>query len=281
MSSSDVVVIRSGAAGNAQVERDIEHDESILIWFIGKEKKQLRLSHVTRIVSGQQIIYKDKDEAEVWFSGLKALISRGHQRNWSSHSRNDEIPSEANSPRAYRQRSSPLHSPFGSGNSSQKDIIDQLSLNSPYGSPPKNGQEKTFPDTMLYKLPPKSFYPPIPVNGSVHSVSSGGSDSMHGHMRGMLNLKEFLHCWTLVMFCVPIVLVGLRFDPLCKVVNNHHRNLALLGAIGRGPMISIPYWMKDHTEATIDDVVLRRLKQDISLLEGLQGEKKIALSEKE
>ncbi|PWA59608.1 Brevis radix-like domain-containing protein [Artemisia annua] len=38
---------------------------------------------------------------------------------------------------------------------------------------------------MLYKLPPKSFYPPIPANGSVHSVSSGGSDSMHGHMRGM------------------------------------------------------------------------------------------------
>nr|XP_043628397.1 PH, RCC1 and FYVE domains-containing protein 1-like [Erigeron canadensis] len=190
----------------------LANDESILIWFSGKEEKQLRLSHVTRIVSGQRtpifqryprpekeyqsfsliyndrsldVICKDKDEAEVWFSGLKALISRGHQRNWRTESRNDEIPSEANSPRTYTQRSSPLHSPFGSGNSSQKDAIDQLNLHSPYGSPPKNGPDKSYPDEILYKLPPKGFFPPIPANGSVHSVSSGGSDSMHGHLRGM------------------------------------------------------------------------------------------------
>lgn len=65
-------------------------------------------------------ICKDKDEAEVWFSGLKALISRGHQRKWRSEARSDGIPSEANSPRTYTQRSSPLNSPFGSGNSSHK-----------------------------------------------------------------------------------------------------------------------------------------------------------------
>ncbi|KVH85176.1 Pleckstrin homology domain, Mcp5-type, partial [Cynara cardunculus var. scolymus] len=125
----------------------LANDESILIWFSGKEEKHLKLSDVTRIVSGQQtpifqryprpekeyqsfsliyndrsldLICKDKDEAEVWFSGLKALISRGRQRNWRTESRSDEIPSEANSPRTYTQRSSPLHSPFGSGNSSQK-----------------------------------------------------------------------------------------------------------------------------------------------------------------
>nr|GEW41988.1 putative retrotransposon Ty1-copia subclass protein [Tanacetum cinerariifolium] len=34
-------------------------DESILIWFTGKEKKQLRLSHVTRIVSGQRTVHTD------------------------------------------------------------------------------------------------------------------------------------------------------------------------------------------------------------------------------
>ncbi|KAF5816384.1 putative regulator of chromosome condensation 1/beta-lactamase-inhibitor protein II [Helianthus annuus] len=189
----------------------LANDESILIWFSGKEEKQLRLSHVTRIVSGQRtpifqryprpekeyqsfsliyndrsldLICKDKDEAEVWFSGLKALISRGHQRNWRTEPRSDEIPSEA-SPRTYTQRSSPLHSPFGSGSSSQKDTIDQLSLHSPFGSPPKNGLDKTFSDEIIYKLPPKGFFAPISTNGSTYSVSSGGSDSMHNHLRGM------------------------------------------------------------------------------------------------
>ncbi|GKD59417.1 hypothetical protein Tco_1296926, partial [Tanacetum coccineum] len=102
-----------------------------------------------------------------------SLIYSDRSLDVSSHSRNDEIPSEANSPRIYTQRSSPLHSLFGSGNSSQKDIIDQLSLHSPYGSPPKNGQKKTFPDAMLYKLPLKSFYPPIHVNGSVNGHDDG------------------------------------------------------------------------------------------------------------
>ncbi|GKD07681.1 regulator of chromosome condensation family with FYVE zinc finger domain-containing protein, partial [Tanacetum coccineum] len=57
-------------------------------------------------------ICKDKDEAEVWFSGLKALISQCHQRKWRIESRSDGIPSEANSPRTYMRRSSLLHSPF-------------------------------------------------------------------------------------------------------------------------------------------------------------------------
>ncbi|CAL5387293.1 unnamed protein product [Camellia sinensis] len=45
------------------------------------------------------LICIDKDEAEQWFIGLKALISRGHQRKWRTESRSDGIPSEANSPR--------------------------------------------------------------------------------------------------------------------------------------------------------------------------------------
>ena len=65
-------------------------------------------------------ICKDKDEAEVWFCGLKALISRGHHRKWRTESRSDGIPSEANSPRTYTRRSSPLNSPFGSADSLQK-----------------------------------------------------------------------------------------------------------------------------------------------------------------
>ena len=63
-------------------------------------------------------ICKDKDEAEVWFTGLKALISRGHQKG-RAESRSG-VSSEANSPRTHTQRSSPLSSPFGSGDSLQK-----------------------------------------------------------------------------------------------------------------------------------------------------------------
>ncbi|KAF7833335.1 PH, RCC1 and FYVE domains-containing protein 1-like isoform X1 [Senna tora] len=188
----------------------LSNDESVLIWFSGKEEKHLKLSHVSRIISGQRtpifqryprpekeyqsfsliyndrsldLICKDKDEAEVWFSGLKALISRSHHRKWRTESRSDGIPSEANSPRTYTRRSSPLNSPFGSNESLQKDSGDHLRLHSPYESPPKNGLDKALSDVILYAVPPKGFFPPDSASASVHSVSSGGSDSVHGHMK--------------------------------------------------------------------------------------------------
>ncbi|XP_043706595.1 PH, RCC1 and FYVE domains-containing protein 1-like isoform X2 [Telopea speciosissima] len=82
----------------------LANDESLLIWYSGKEERQLKLNHVSRIIPGQRtaifqrypqpdkeyqsfsliysdrsldLICKDKDEAEVWFVGLKALITRG------------------------------------------------------------------------------------------------------------------------------------------------------------------------------------------------------------
>lgn len=81
------------------------------------------------ICSSEQIC-KDKDEAEVWFSGLKALISRSHHRKWRTESRSDGIPSEANSPRTYTRRSSPLNSPFGSNESMQKVWLSYFILSS-------------------------------------------------------------------------------------------------------------------------------------------------------
>ncbi|KAK4708945.1 hypothetical protein R3W88_029870 [Solanum pinnatisectum] len=190
----------------------LSNDESALIWFSGKEEKHLKLSHVSRIISGQRtpifqryprpekeyqsfsliyndrsldLICKDKDEAEVWFSGLKALISRGHQRKWRTESRSDGISSGATSPRTYTRRSSPLHSPFSSGDSLQKDGGDQLRLHSPYESPPKKGLDKAFADVIMYAVPPKGFFPSDSASASVHSLSSGGSDSMHGQMKGI------------------------------------------------------------------------------------------------
>ncbi|KAK2377624.1 hypothetical protein P8452_49293 [Trifolium repens] len=189
----------------------LSNDESVLVWFSGKEEKHLKLSHVSRIISGQRtpifqryprpekeyqsfsliyndrsldLICKDKDEAEVWFSGLKALISRSHHRKWRTESRSDGIPSEVNSPRTYTRRSSPLHSPFGCNESLQKDSGDHLRLHSPYESPPKNGLDKAL-DVVLYAVPQKSFFPLDSASASVHSISSGGSDSMHGHMKTM------------------------------------------------------------------------------------------------
>ncbi|KAH9602181.1 hypothetical protein KSS87_018448 [Heliosperma pusillum] len=190
----------------------LSNDESVLIWLSGKDEKHLKLNHVSRIISGQRtpifhryprpekeyqsfsliyndrsldLICKDKDEAEVWFSGLKALISRSHQRKWRTESRSDGVPSEANSPRTYTRKSSPLHSPFASGNSMKKDSGDHLRLNSPYDSPPKNAFDKVFSDVM-HTLPPKGVFPSDSAVGSLHSLSSG-SDSAYSHMKVMAN----------------------------------------------------------------------------------------------
>ncbi|KAL5799288.1 hypothetical protein ACOSQ3_032350 [Xanthoceras sorbifolium] len=186
----------------------LANDESVLIWISGKDEKHLKLSHVARIIPGQRtpifqryprpekeyqsfsliyndrsldLICKDKDEAEVWFTGLKALISRSHHRKGRAESRSDGISSGATSPRAHTQRSSPLSSPIGSGGSSQKDGLDPLRIHTPYDSPPKNG----FENVMLYGVPPKVIFPSESVCGSVNSLSSGGSDGRAGRLKGM------------------------------------------------------------------------------------------------
>uniref|UniRef100_A0A2C9W4F4 FYVE-type domain-containing protein n=1 Tax=Manihot esculenta TaxID=3983 RepID=A0A2C9W4F4_MANES len=162
------------------------NDESTLIWLSGKEEKHLKLSHVSRIISGQRT---DKDEAEVWITGLKALISRNRLRRGRADSRSDGISSEATSPRAHTQRSSPLSSAFGSGDGSQKDEMDPLPLRTPYDSPPKAGLEKALSDVELFVVAPKVLYPPESACGSVHSVSSGGSEAT-GRLKGM-NVDAF------------------------------------------------------------------------------------------
>ncbi|ERN16055.1 uncharacterized protein LOC18444353 [Amborella trichopoda] len=89
----------------------ISNDESTLIWYSRGEERKLKLASVTKIIPGQRtvifkrylcpekdylsfsllynngersldLICKDKVEAEVWFGGLKALISGGqHSRS--------------------------------------------------------------------------------------------------------------------------------------------------------------------------------------------------------
>ncbi|XVF24448.1 hypothetical protein REPUB_Repub13aG0128800 [Reevesia pubescens] len=190
----------------------LSNDESVLIWISGKEEKYLKLSHVSRIIPGQRtpifqryprpekeyqsfsliysdrsldLICKDKDEAEVWFTGLKALILRGHHRKGRAESKSDGVSSEATSPRAHTQRSSPLSSPFGSGGSSQKDGMDSLRLHTPHESPPKTGLEKALSDVILYSVPPKVLCPSESACGSIHSLSSAGSDGVAGRIKGV------------------------------------------------------------------------------------------------
>lgn len=107
----------------------LSNDETTLIWFVGKEEKQLRLNHVSRIIPGQRtdvfqrfprpekeyqsfsLIYgkrsldlmcKDKDEAEIWFIALQALISKGNYQRWKTEVKGDDISSDTSSADAQR-----------------------------------------------------------------------------------------------------------------------------------------------------------------------------------
>ncbi|KAI5596058.1 hypothetical protein BDE02_03G181300 [Populus trichocarpa] len=187
----------------------LSNDESVLIWISGKEEKHLKLSHVSRIIPGQRtpifqryprpekeyqsfsliysdrsldLICKDKEEAEVWFTGLKALISNRQIWKKREETTNDGLLSEANSPRAYTIRSSPLSFAFGSDDSSLKDGMDPLRLRTPYDSPPNTGLEKALSD-VVYTAPPKVLFPLESACAPAQSQLLGGSDETTGRAK--------------------------------------------------------------------------------------------------
>lgn len=53
-------------------------------------------------------ICNNKDENEVWFVGLKALVSRGRHQKWRTESRRDGVLSETDDSTKYAQRSLPF-----------------------------------------------------------------------------------------------------------------------------------------------------------------------------
>ncbi|RRT78733.1 hypothetical protein B296_00026680 [Ensete ventricosum] len=73
-------------------------------------------AHIPRLVCHQ--ICKDKDEAEVWFVGLKALISHGSHQKLRSESKGDRTSSD--SPSTHIQKISPFTSPFSGSDISHK-----------------------------------------------------------------------------------------------------------------------------------------------------------------
>ncbi|KAK8470818.1 hypothetical protein PHAVU_003G066900 [Phaseolus vulgaris] len=115
----------------------LSNDESILLWYSDKEEKQLKLSTVSRIIPGQRtatfqryprpekeyqsfsliysdrsldLICKDKEEAEIWFVGLKALVTRANNRKWFESRTDDSHCSD--SPKSSTRRSTPSNTPF-------------------------------------------------------------------------------------------------------------------------------------------------------------------------
>ncbi|CAJ1939870.1 unnamed protein product [Sphenostylis stenocarpa] len=89
----------------------LSNDESILLWYSGKEEKQLKLSTVSKIIPGQRTICKDKEEAEIWFVGLKALVTRCNSRKWRLESRTDDSQC-SDSPNSGTRRSTPSITPL-------------------------------------------------------------------------------------------------------------------------------------------------------------------------
>ncbi|KAI3467365.1 hypothetical protein Pfo_024028 [Paulownia fortunei] len=141
-------------------------DESTLIWYYGKDEKQLELRHVSRIIPGQRtsifqryprpekeyqsfsliyndrsldLICKDKDEAEVWFVGLKALIARGSYRKLKNEARSESASSE--SPRGWKVTPS---SSSDQGDSQQSENTTQSRLG------------KAFADVLSYTATAKN-----------------------------------------------------------------------------------------------------------------------------
>ncbi|XP_068638407.1 PH, RCC1 and FYVE domains-containing protein 1-like [Aristolochia californica] len=179
----------------------LSNDESLLLWFSGKNEKRLKLSDVSRIIPGQRtaifqrypqphkeyqsfsliyndrsldLICKEKDEAEVWFVGLKALISGGAYHKWKPDAKSDKGSSDTSSP--HRQRNSPLTDFGGSDALSKHSGNSQRNPNACDGPPP-NGLGKAFCDVILYTAATTQL---DPVCSSLNSFSSASTENING-----------------------------------------------------------------------------------------------------
>ncbi|KAE9607938.1 hypothetical protein Lal_00039992 [Lupinus albus] len=132
----------------------LSNDESLIIWYSGKEEKQIKLSTVSKIIPGQRtatfqryprpekeyqsfsliynsdrsldLICKDKDEAEIWFVALKALVTRSNNRKWRFETRCESVHSDSS--HSGTGRSTPSVSPFDPGDS-DRVVFDNSSQN--------------------------------------------------------------------------------------------------------------------------------------------------------
>ncbi|KAK9277182.1 hypothetical protein L1049_006721 [Liquidambar formosana] len=174
----------------------LSNDESALMWYSGKEEKHLKLSHVSRIIPGQRtaifqryprpekeyqsfsliyndrsldLICKDKDEAEVWFVALKALISRGSFQKWRTEATSESISSDSSHARS--RRNSPTIA---------SDRGDFQRVQVPFESIPHTGLGKAFSDIVSFTAAAKSNTQAESVTNSLSSLSSVVVDNSNG-----------------------------------------------------------------------------------------------------
>ncbi|XVE85886.1 hypothetical protein DITRI_Ditri17bG0127600 [Diplodiscus trichospermus] len=174
----------------------LSSDESKLIWYSGKEEKHLKLSQVSRIIPGQRtaifqryplpekeyqsfsliysdrsldLICKDKDEAEVWLTGLKALISHATYRKWRIEVKSDSA--SLDSPLSRNRTSSPV-SPFDPG--------DAQGIQAPYEADNRLG--KAYADIITHTALTKSASQPDLVHFGL--VSAGSVENSNSRSSG-------------------------------------------------------------------------------------------------
>uniref|UniRef100_K3Y4U7 FYVE-type domain-containing protein n=1 Tax=Setaria italica TaxID=4555 RepID=K3Y4U7_SETIT len=89
----------------------LSSDETALIWYSKGREKRLSLSSVSAVVLGQKTICSNKDQAEYWYLGLRALLPAPCSPCSSIGSRSSrQIDSCTNTPRSYIQLKSRLPS---------------------------------------------------------------------------------------------------------------------------------------------------------------------------
>ncbi|XP_074332141.1 PH, RCC1 and FYVE domains-containing protein 1-like [Apium graveolens] len=169
----------------------LSSDESKLIWYDDREEKQLELRHVSKIIPGQRtaifqryprpekeyqsfsliyndrsldLICKDKDEAEVWFVALKALIARGSYRKVKSELRSEAGTESIASESPHGRRVSPSSAFFDQGDGQQTE----------------SRLGKAFSNIISITAATKSLPQAESVNYSPTSVQSGGQDNANG-----------------------------------------------------------------------------------------------------
>ncbi|KAK1551946.1 hypothetical protein Q3G72_007783 [Acer saccharum] len=174
----------------------LSNDESMLIWYSGKDERQLKLSQISKIIPGQRtaifqryprpekeyqsfsllyndrsldLICKDKDEAEVWFVGLKALITRGSNIKWKIDARNSTTSSDSHSPHARNRKSSPSVTPF--------DFRDTQVIQLPSENVSQSGLGKAFADIITYTAAANSCSQAESVSHPLRSLTNSCADN--------------------------------------------------------------------------------------------------------
>ncbi|WCJ35957.1 Regulator of chromosome condensation (RCC1) family with FYVE zinc finger domain [Euphorbia peplus] len=177
----------------------LSNDENFLIWYAGKVEKQLKLSHVTKIIPGQHtaifkrypqpekeyqsfsliygdrsldVICKDKVEAEVWIVALRALISQGRFCKQRSDAKSDA----SYSPRSHTRKNSISNVSSTSSDIIYKDPDDSHPVLVPYETSPQNRLGKAFSEVLSFAAAAKAYTQAESVAKSISFLGSGVLD---------------------------------------------------------------------------------------------------------